>query len=77
MKIEKNSWGSWGLHPHPLPNLDEPVITIEIFRFLENQRGVLQAKNAANCDPSNLSIVLSYSGDFAAQLYILVCNVAH
>ena len=63
--------------PSLYQNLSEPLITIAIFRFLQNQRGVLQAKNAANWDPSNLSIVLSYSGVFAAQLNVLVCNAAH
>ena len=46
-------------------------------RFLQNERGVLQATNAANCDSSNFSIVLRYSGGFATQLNILVCNTAH
>ena len=58
-------------------NLGEPLITIAIFRFLQKQQGVLQAKNAANCDPSNFSIVLRYSGGFATQLIISVCNAAH
>ena len=45
------------LRPHSLyQNLSEPLITMAIFRFLQNQRGVLQAKNAANWDPSNLSM---------------------
>ena len=58
-------------------NLGEPLITIAIFRFLRKQRGVLQAKNVSNCDPNNFSIVLSYSGGFAAQLHISVCHAAH
>ena len=50
-------------------NLDEPLITIEIFRYLQKQRGVLQADDAANCDPSFFFfIVLSYSGGFAAPV---------
>ena len=58
-------------------NLGAPWITITIFRFLQNERGVLQAKNAVNCDQCNFSIVLRYSGGFATQLNILVCNAAH
>ena len=63
--------------PSLYQNLGEPLITIAIFRFLQKQGGVLRTKNAANCDPSNFSIVLRYSGGFAAQLIILVCNAAH
>ena len=58
-------------------NLGEPLITIAIFRFLQKQQGVLQAKYAVNCDPSDFSIVLRYSGGFAAQFIISVCNAAH
>ena len=53
-------------------NLGEPLITISIFHFLQKQRGVLSAKNTANCNPSNFFIVLRYSDDFAAQLIISV-----
>ena len=64
--------------PSPLyQTLRAPVITIAIFPFLQNERGILQAKNAANCSQCNFSIVLKYSGGFAARLNILVCNPAH
>ena len=43
--------------PSLYQNLGAPLITIAIFRFLQNERGVLQANNAANCDPSKYSIV--------------------
>ena len=74
---KKFFWGQGAAPPYLYQNLGEPLITIAIFRFLQKQRGVLQAKNAANCDPSNFFIVLRYSGGFAAQLIISVCNAAH
>ena len=58
-------------------NLGAPLITIAIFRFLHNERGDLQAENPANFDSTNFSIVLRYSGGFAAQLNTLVCNAAY
>ena len=63
----KNSLGGWGCAPRSpvvppslYQNLGAPLITIAIFCFLQNERGVLPAKNAANCDPSKFSIALRY-----------------
>ena len=71
----KNSPGAQS--PIFCQNLGEPLITIAIFRFLQKQQGVFQAKDTANCDPSNFSIVLRYSGGFTAQLIISACNAAY
>ena len=80
----KNSFDGWDYAPRPpvvppslFQNLGAPLITMAKFCFLQNEGGVLPAKNAALCDPCNFSIVLRYSGGFAAQLNILVCNAAH
>ena len=77
LKSQKILSAAGGCIPIPYQNLGGPLITIAICRLLQNQRGVFQAKNAANCDPSNFSIILGYSGGFAAQLNILVCDAAH
>ena len=76
VKIAKKFSGLGAAPPSLYQNLGEPLITVAIFCFLQKQ-GVLQAKNAANCDPSNFFIVLRYSGGFAARLIISVCNAAH
>ena len=70
VKIVKNLWADGdGLCPHLFyQNLSAPLIATAFFRFVQNEQGVLHAKNAANCDPSNFSIVLRYSGGFAVQL---------
>ena len=44
--------------------------------MLQNEQSVLQAENAAKCDPNKFSIALRYCDGFAAQLNILVCNAA-
>ena len=78
VKIAKFFSGLRAQPPIFYQNLGEPLITIAIFHFLQKQRGVLQAENTANCDPSNnFSIVLTYSGGFAAQLIISVCNAPY
>ena len=62
-----NSLGGWGLRPRSpvvpqslYQNLGALLNTMAIFRFLQHEGGVLQAKNAANCNPSKFSIVLRY-----------------